>query len=211
MLEITLIALTTFVATIGPFDVPIMFLVITAGATAADRRRIALKGASIAAVILVIFAVGGEILLQRLGITLAALRTAGGILLFMLAINLVYAKPSGASSTTKTETAEAIRSDDVSVFPLATPLIAGPGAMGAAILVSADAGAAFGWEGRAVVMAAAVAVCALTCVLMIAAPLLQRLMGVTGLQVISRVIGVLMAALAVQFVFDGLKESGLFG
>ncbi|MHC8510417.1 MAG: MarC family protein [Rhodospirillales bacterium] len=211
MLEITLIAFTTFAATIGPFDVPITFLVITAGTPARERRRIAVKGASIAAVILIIFVLGGEILLQTLGITLAALRTAGGVLLFMLAVNLVYAKPTGATSTTKTETAEAIRSDDVSVFPLATPLIAGPGAMGAAILVSADAGEALGWEGRAIVIAAAVAVCALTCVLMIAAPLLQRLMGVTGLQVITRVIGVLLAALAVQFVFDGLKDSGLLG
>jgi len=210
MIEIALIALTTFVATIGPFDVPMIFTAITAGATSRERRRLAVKGSAIAAGILVFFILAGEILLERMGITLAALRVAGGILLLLIAIDMVFAKPSGGRTATDDEKAEAITKADISVFPLATPLIAGPGAMGAAILLAADAGEAFGWQGRAIVVGVALGVCAVTCLLMLVASPLQKIFGITGLQVISRVVGVLLAALAVQFVFDGLRNSGLF-
>jgi multiple antibiotic resistance protein len=115
---------------------------------------------------------------------------------------MVFARPSGG-----TETAEAVAKQDISVFPLATPLIAGPGAIGAAILLVADA------QGEklliAVVIAALVAVLALTFALMLMASQVQKLLGVTGLHVNSRVIGVLLAALAVQFIFDGIQASGL--
>ena len=120
---------------------------------------------------------------------------------------MVFARPSGGTTTTREETAEAVAKQDISVFPLATPLIAGPGAIGAAILLVADA------QGEhlliAVVIAALVAVLALTFALMLMASQVQKLLGITGLHVISRVIGVLLAALAVQFIFDGIQASGL--
>jgi multiple antibiotic resistance protein len=207
MLETALVAFTTFFATIGPPDVAALFAALTTENSAKERRAIALRGTLIAAGVLLFFALFGDFVLTYFGITLAALRTAGGILLLLIAIDMVFARPSGGTTTTREETAEAVAKQDISVFPLATPLIAGPGAIGAAILLVADA------QGEklliAVVIAALVAVLALTFALMLMASQVQKLLGVTGLHVISRVIGVLLAALAVQFIFDGIQASGL--
>jgi multiple antibiotic resistance protein len=207
MLETALVAFTTFFATIGPPDVAALFAALTTENTVKERRAIALRGTMIAAGVLLFFALFGDFVLTHFGITLAALRTAGGILLLLIAIDMVFARPSGGTTTTREETAEAATKQDISVFPLATPLIAGPGAIGAAILLVADA------QGErlliAMVIAALVAVLALTFALMLMASQVQKLLGVTGLHVISRVIGVLLAALAVQFIFDGIRASGL--
>ena len=211
MFAAALIAFTTFFATIGPIDVAVMFAAITGDRTGRERRRIAVRACFIASLLLVFFAVAGEFVLERLGITLPALRVAGGILLFLIAVDMVFAKHSGGTSTTEDETAEAADRADISVFPLATPLIMGPGAMGAAILLSADAGEVFGWPGRLIVIGAGLAIVVLVLVMMLASSPVQKMLGVTGTNVISRVVGVLLAALAVQFVFDGLANSGLTG
>ena len=137
------------------------------------------------------------------------MRTAGGILLLLIAIDMVFARSSGGTSTTADEKAEAKSRDDISVFPLATPLIAGPGAIGAAILLVAQAQG--DPEQVAVVVGAMLAVVLVAFVLMIAAAQVQRVLGTTGVHVVSRVLGILLAALAVQFLFDGIKESGLLG
>jgi len=144
-----------------------------------------------------------------MGISLPALRTAGGILLMLVAIDLVFARPSGISSTTVAETNEAEGRDGISVFPLATPLIAGAGSIGAAILMFARADGDLGRE--IAVVGTLLAVMAITLVLLLVASRLQRFVGVTGQNVISRVIGILLAALAVQFVFDGLRAAGIAG
>ncbi len=209
MLETALIAFATFFATVGPPDVAVVFAALTPKKTPAERRHLAIKATLIGSAILLFFAFFGKPLLAYLGISLAAMRTAGGILLLLIAIDMVFARMSGGTSTTAGEEAEAAGRDDISVFPLATPLIAGPGAIGAAILLVADA------QGDpvrvALVVGALIAVLVITFVLMIAAAQVQRLLGVTGVQVISRVLGILIAALAVQFMFDGIKESGLLG
>jgi len=206
MFETVAVAFTTFLATIGPIDVAAMFAALTVANTAAQRRSTALRGTLIATVILVGFALFGKVLLARFGITLAALRTAGGILLLLIGIDMVFARNSGGTSTTRDENREAESKEDIAVFPLATPLIAGPGAMGAAILLVADAE---GDPGRqAIVIAALLAVLLLTFLAMLSAGFLHKILGVTGLRVISRVFGVLLCALAVQFMFDGIA-SGL--
>lgn len=209
MLKTAAVAFATFFATIGPVDVAAMFAALTSRATPEQRRHMALKGSAIAAGILLLFALAGETLLSHLGISLAALRTAGGILLLLIGIDMVFARSSGLVSTTADESAEARLKSDISVFPLATPLIAGPGAMGAAILLVADA------EGdlarQAVVIGTMLAVVVLTFALLLAASQVQKLLGVTGLHVITRVFGVLLCALAVQFMFDGIADSGLLG
>jgi multiple antibiotic resistance protein len=209
MLETALVALTTFFATVGPLDVAALFAALTPHNTTRERRAIAVKGTLIALGILLLFAVFGDALLHLFGISLPALRTAGGVLLLLIAIDMVFARPSGGVTTTEEENREATAKQDISVFPLATPLIAGPGAMGATILLVANA------EGEpatiAVVIASLVAVLALTCLLMLIAAQIQRLLGVTGLHVVARVFGVLLAALAVQFIFDGIASSGLLG
>jgi multiple antibiotic resistance protein len=208
MIETGLVAFTTLFATVGPQDIAALFAALTAGNAAAKRRAIALKATLIAAGILFFFAFFGDALLGLLGITLPALRTAGGILLLLIAIDLVFARRSGGTSTTSEENEEAVTKPDISVFPLATPLIAGPGSIGAVVLLIANT------EGDrvqyAAVLAAIAAILLLTFLLMLIAVQLQKFLGVTGAHVVSRIVGVLLAALAVQFIFDGLAASGLF-
>lgn len=208
MLETALIAFTTYFATIGPHDVAALYPALTPHNSASERRSMAFRAVLIASVVLMLFAFFGEAALRLFGITLPALRTAGGILLLLIAIDLVFARSSGGTSTTSEENAEAATRSDVSVFPLATPLIAGPGAISATILLVANA------EGdrirfTAVVLALA-AVLVVTYILLLAASQLQRVLGLTGVHVVSRIVGVLLAALAVQFIFDGMAASGLF-
>ena len=208
MLEQFIISFTTFFATIGPLDVAAMFAVLTGRDSSRHKRAMALKGTLIAAFVLYIFAFFGEVLLNRLGISIAALRTAGGILLLLIGIDMVFARHTGGSSTTTEEEQEARSKNDIAVFPLATPLIAGPGAMGAAILLMANAQGDHKLQGAVLLGLTAILVTTLICMLL--ATQLQRLLGVTGLQVISRVFGVLLTALAVQFIFDGIAESSMF-
>lgn len=207
--ETALVAFATFFATIGPVDVAAIFPALTTTSTPAQRRRMALKGCLIAATVLMAFLLFGNSVLAYMGISLPALRVAGGILLLLIGIKLVFAEPTGGTSTTEDENREAEVKDDVSVFPLATPLIAGPGAMGAAILLMGNAGGDI--RLAAAVIGAMLTVVMMTFVLLLIATQVQKLLGVTGLHVISRIFGVLLTALAVQFMFDGLKGSGLLG
>jgi multiple antibiotic resistance protein len=207
MIETAGLALATFFATIGPLDVAAMFAALTANQTDLQKRVVAIRGTLIGAVILVAFALIGELLLARLGISLAALRSAGGILLLLIGIDMVFARSSGGTSTTDDEEEEAISKADISVFPLATPLIAGPGAMGAAILLMADQEGDL--TGQAIIIASLLTIVLLTFISLLLASKIQRLLGVTGMHVITRVMGVLLTALAVQFIFDGIKQSGL--
>jgi len=208
MIETASQALATFFATIGPLDLAAVFAALTANQTEQQKRAMAIRGIFIATIILVTFALIGELLLSTLGISLAALRAAGGILLLLIGIEMVFARSSGSTSTTDEEKQEAFQKSDISVFPLATPLIAGPGAMGAVILLMTNQ------EGdiakQAVIIIALVAILLLTLVCLLLASKIQKLLGITGMHVITRVMGVLLAALAVQFIFDGIKQSGLF-
>lgn len=207
MVETLIVAFTTFFATIGPIDVAAVFAALASDDSPQERRRTALRGTLISTAILLLFAFAGQLLLNRLGISLAAFRTGGGVLLLLMGIDMVFARSSGGTTTTDEEREEAETKQDISVFPLATPLIAGPGAMGAAILLMADT------RGDTFLMIAVVlallAVLLITLIALLLATQVQRLFGVTGLQVIARIFGVLLVALAVQFIFDGILESGI--
>lgn len=207
MIETVIVAFTTFFATIGPVDIAAVYAALTVDDSPRERRNTAVKGTLIGGAILLIFAFAGQVLLSRLGISLPAFRTGGGILLLLIGIDMVFARDSGGTSTTDEEEAEAETRQDISVFPLATPLIAGPGAMGAVILLMANT------QGDpkevVAVIAALVGVLLLTLISLLLAAQMQKLLGVTGLQVISRIFGVLLVALAVQFIFDGIMNSGL--
>ncbi len=209
MLETATVAMATFFALVGPVNLVTMFVALTAGQSEEYRRSMAIRGTMIAAAILVSFALVGEYLLQGLGISLAALRTAGGILLMLIGIEMVFARTSGGTSTTEEEEREAETKTDISVFPLATPLIAGPGAMGSVILLMANT------EGdlklQFIVIASLLAILLLTLASLLLAGRIQQILGVTGMHVLSRIMGVLLSALAVQFIFDGIKQSGLLG
>jgi multiple antibiotic resistance protein len=209
MTETAVVAFATFFATISPIDLSAIFAALTAGATPQHRRMMAIRATLIAAGILLVFALAGNVLLASIGISLAALRTAGGILLLLIAIEMVFARSSGGTSATDEEKREAASKQDISVFPLATPLIAGPGAMGAVILLMANA------HGdvleQVTVIGSLLAVLTVTAVALLLAGRIQQLLGVTGMHVITRVMGILLSALAVQFIFDGIKQSGLLG
>jgi multiple antibiotic resistance protein len=207
MIETAALALTTFFATIGPLDAAAVFTALTVNQTVRQRQSLAIRGVLTATIILVIFALIGQRLLAGLGISLAALRAAGGILLLLIAIDMVFARSSGGLSTTNEEKQEAFSRRDISIFPLATPLIAGPGAMGAVILLMANHKSDI--AGQAIVIASLLAILLLTFVFLLLASKIQSLLGITGMHVITRVMGVLLSALAVQFIFDGLKQSGL--
>jgi multiple antibiotic resistance protein len=208
-IDTLLLALTTFFATIGPADLLLVYAALTQKSTPAERRVMALRGTLIATAILLFFAVFGEAMLRLFGITLPALRIAGGVLLLLISIDMVFARHSGGTGTTPEEENEAQGRADISVFPLATPLIAGPGAISAVILLTTGTGGfTLAWF---VVVGALLAILLLCYLVMLVAIPIQRLLGLTGLAVVSRVVGVLLAALAVQLLLDGGKASGLVG
>jgi multiple antibiotic resistance protein len=209
MLESAIVAFTTFFATIAPLDVAMMFAALTVNETSQHRRVMAIRGTLTATIILVVFVLTGEMLLDVLGISLPAMRAAGGILLLLIGIDMVFARSSGAVTTTNEESREAELKKDISIFPLATPLIAGPGAMGAAILLTANEEGDI--SGIIIIIASLLAVLTITLITLLIAGKIQKYLGVIGLQVVTRIMGVLLAALAVQFIFDGIKQSGLLG
>lgn len=207
MLGAALTSFTTFFATIGPIEAAVIFATLTPGVSPADRRAIAVRATVIASSILIASTLAGGPLLKQLGVSIPALQTAGGIILLVIALDMVFARPSSAFKLTPSEGAEAQRKEDLAVFPLATPLLAGPGAMSAGILMAANA------DGRALELVATVgalaAVMALTFGLLLIAHDLTRFLGVTAQRVLMRVFGILLAAIAVQAVFDGIGGSGL--
>ncbi|MEN9464751.1 MAG: hypothetical protein RL217_932, partial [Pseudomonadota bacterium] len=201
--ETAVLAFATLFATVSPIDVAAIYAAITLNSSAAQRRRMAIRGVVVASVVLVVFASIGNWLLEVLGISLAALRTAGGIMLLLMGLDMVFARGT-ANTTTVEEDEEAMRKHDVSVFPLALPLIAGPGSMSAVILLMTQAHGQILEQITIYSMLAVVMIFTLLCLLL--ASQLNRLLGVTGMQAITRVMGVLLCALAVQFVFDGIIE-----
>lgn len=203
-----LVAFATLFATVGVADIAFIFAALTKDNTPAQRRIFATRGVLIALAILLFFAVLGNAILDVFGITIPALRTAGGVLLLLIAIDMVFARHSGGTGTTDEEEREARQSQDISVFPLAMPLMAGPGAISAVILLTTGANSDLEFW---LVLAAIVVILALCWLTLLIAIPIQRLLGLTGLSVVSRVVGILLAALAVQFVFDGIKASGLLG
>jgi len=207
MTETTIVALATFFATIGPIDIAAIFAALTAENTKQYRRLMAIRGTVIATVILLIFAIFGNTLLSSMGISLAALSAAGGILLLLIGIEMVFARESGGTRPTHEEELEAASKQDISVFPIATPLIAGPGTMGAVILLMANAEGDLLRQG--IVIGSLLIILLVTFLSLLLASRIQGLFGVTGMGVISRVMGILLCALAIQFIFDGIALSGL--
>ncbi len=209
MLSAALTSFTTFFATVGPVEAAVIFATLTPGVAQTERRRIAVRAALIASLILLGSTVAGGPLLKQLGVSIPALQTAGGIILLVIALDMVFARPTSAFKLTPSEGAEAQRKDDLAVFPLATPLLAGPGAMSAGILLAANA------HGDALELAATVAALAmvmvLTLALLLGAHELTRFIGVTAQRVLMRVFGILLAAIAVQALFNGIGASGLAG
>ncbi len=207
MREIFLTAFATLFVAVGPFETVPVFLALTPGMDGQARQRIAYLAISTATVVLLAFALGGIQLLNLLGVGLPAFRTAGGILLLMVAADLLLARHTGITSITSNEKHEARSKAGIAVVPLAIPLIAGPGSMTAIVLLMGKAGTL---TDSLFVLLGLLGVMAITLASMLAGTRLMKLMGVTGSNAIARVSGILLAALAMQFIFDGLSGSGLF-
>jgi len=190
---------------VDPIGLAPIFAAITHGGSPVYRRRMALRGATIAAIILFAFVLGGAQLLRLLGIGLPAFQIAGGLLLFLVALDMVFVRQSGIRSTTEREQREAERKADVSVFPLAFPLIAGPGALTTVLLMAGKH--AHQRAGTVVVLLVVPVVLLLVLVALLQAERIMRVMGETGANVVTRLLGVLLAALAVQYVLDGLQAA----
>ena len=208
MIETVIVSLTMFFATLGPLDAAAAFAALTANMNPKMQKSVAFRGVAVAGFILLGFALAGEVVLHHLGISLAALSTSGGILLLLIGIDLVFARSSGGITTTKEEADEARSRADIAIFPIATPMLAGPGAMGTAILQMANTGG--DWLLQLMVLSALGGVLLLTLALFLLSSQINRTLGITGMHVISRVFGVLLCALAVQFIFDGIAHSELF-
>jgi multiple antibiotic resistance protein len=207
MLAAALTSFTTFFATVGPIEAAVLFATLTPAMPVAGRRKIAVRAVVIASLILGGATLAGGPMLRQLGVTIPALQTAGGIILLVIALDMVFARPSSAFKLTPSEGAEAQRKEDLAVFPLATPLLAGPGAMSAGILLAAAThGDAFS---LGIVMGALAAVMLLSLALLLTAHELARFLGITAQRVLMRVFGILLAAIAVQALFNGIAGSGL--
>ncbi|MEL7299486.1 MAG: MarC family protein [Pseudomonadota bacterium] len=193
-------AFTTLFVIIDPIGLAPLFAALTTGMTAKARRAIAVRACLVALAILLLFGLAGEALLGFVGISLPAFRIAGGALLFLTALDMLFER----RQERRGEQAESRA--DPSVFPLALPLIAGPGAIATIILltgqVAGDMAATAGIFG---VMAGVIA---LTFLLFLAGGLLERALGRTGINIVTRLLGMLLAALSVQFILTGLAESG---
>ena len=205
MVDLALAAFVKFFVIIDPIGVVPFFIAHTAHLAAAARRATALKSVAIAAAVLLVFTLAGQPLLHYLGVSVAAFRIAGGVLLLLLAVDMVLVKASGIRATTQKEEEETSHRPDIAVFPLAVPLIAGPGAIASVILLqSQNAGSLVG---QAVVAGVMLVVLVLTALTFLAAGPIMKMLGVTGINVMTRVLGIILAALAVSNIIEGLRES----
>ena len=202
MLDLFLSAFVTLFVVIDPPGCAPIYAGLTTGATRAQARSMAIRASFIAGIILLIFALFGENLLAALHIELDAFRIAGGIMLFVIALDMVFEK----RTQRREERAERIRAtpevEDVSVFPMAMPMIAGPGSIATMMLLMSRSE---GLEATLVVLAALLAVLVLTLLALLAAGPLMKAFGKSVEAVITRLLGVLLAALAAQYVIDGVK------
>jgi multiple antibiotic resistance protein len=164
----------------------------------------ATRACVIAALLLTMFALAGEAVLGFIGISMPAFRIAGGILLFLTALDMLFER-----RTQRREGQHADPDHDPSVFPLAMPLIAGPGAIASVILLVGKAGG--GWDAAGAIIALMLAMIVVTWLFLLASPVIGRMLGRTGTVVITRLLGMLLAALSVQFVIDGVRATGLIG
>lgn len=204
MIDLFISAFITFFVVIDPPGCAPIYASLTKGASAAQRRSMAIRAALIAAIILFVFALFGEDLLGALHIELNSFRIAGGVMLFLIAIDMVFEKRTERREERAQKIIETPEIEDVSVFPMAMPMIAGPGSIASVMLLMSQNE---GLDRSLVVLGALSTVLALTLIALLAAGPIMRVLGAKAEAVITRLLGVLLGALAAQFVIDGLRAS----
>ncbi len=202
--ELFLSAFITMFVVIDPPGCAPIYAGLTKGATQGQRRNMAIRATAIAGAILLLFALFGEALLGALHIELDSFRIAGGLMLFLIALDMVFEKRTQRREERAEKIAATPEVEDVSVFPMAMPMLAGPGAIASIMLLMSKSN---GTEGTLVVLAALLLVLIITLAALVAAGPLMRLFGDRVEAVITRLLGVLLAALAAQYVIDGLKSA----
>lgn len=208
MLEIPFLisAFVTLFVVIDPIGTAPLFLALTQGMSAQQRRTVGLRACFIAALLLTAFGLAGEDFLRFIGISMPAFQIAGGLLLFLTALDMLFDRRAQRRENHADEGSGNL-ADDPSVFPLAMPLIAGPGAMATMVLLINDTGG--GWEGLALISGVMLAVIALVLLAFLAAAPLERVLRRTGTMVLTRLFGLLLSALSVQFVLNGAMALGM--
>jgi multiple antibiotic resistance protein len=203
MLQAIAYYFTALLVIVDPVGTAALFLGLTHGSTRKEQQALAVRSIAIAGAVLLVFAFAGEFLLRALGIGLPAFRAAGGCLLFLVAIDMLLGGQPGFRQLTVAESKEADDRDDISVFPLAIPVIAGPGALTTMVVLMGSVAGDPGNE--AVLICVLIAVLAITLGLLLCAGRVVGLLGRTGVNVVSRILGILLAALAMQLMLDGIR------
>ncbi len=204
MTETAISAFTTLIVILDPIGLVPIFLSLTTGMSKAERRQTAAWAVGLAAFIMIGFALGGRVLLEQLGISLPAFRIAGGLMLFYTAFEMVFGGQHARRQSVAEDVTPALRTRSVAAFPLAIPLLAGPGAITAIILLSGTGGHVT--PGLLPLIAVILLACAVVFSVFLIAEPVDKLLGETGKVVLTRLLGVLLAALAVQFIVDGVVE-----
>jgi multiple antibiotic resistance protein len=204
VLELFISAFATFFVIIDPPGCAPIFASLTAGSSDAHRRAMAIRSVTVAGIILLAFAIFGEAFLRALGISLDAFRIAGGIMLFLIALEMVFEKRQERRENRAEDVKANTAPDDISIFPMGIPMIAGPGSIASAMLLTSRGR---GLEQDLVVLGALGIVLLLTLAALLLAAPMMRLIGYRMEAMITRLLGVILAALAVQFVIDGIRQS----
>ena len=206
MIELFVSSFVTFFVVIDPLGCAPIYAGLTHHASPDQRRSMAIRAAGTSAAILLVFALFGEDLLRMLGISLDSFRIAGGIMLFLIALEMVFERRTQRREDRAQKIIDQPEVEDVSVFPMAMPMIAGPGSIASVMLLMSQSS---GLEASLTVLAAMFAILALTLGALLAAGGIMRLLGARIEAVVTRLLGVLLAALAAQFVIDGMRASFL--
>lgn len=191
----------TLFVIIDPIGLAPIFLALTLGMNDADRRAIAWRASLVSAVILILFALVGGAFLQALGISLPAFRIAGGLLLFWTAFEMIFEKRVERKTNAAERTVSKSDIQNLAVFPLAIPLMAGPGAISATVLIAAGQSE---WIGLGYLIGLILVIIAICYVIFLAASAIDRFLGDMGRALLSRLLGVILSALAIQFIADGV-------
>ncbi|WP_206378187.1 MarC family protein [Sneathiella limimaris] len=213
VLDVALTAFVTLFVIIDPLGLLPIFISVTKGTTLSHQRRMAIKGTLIGGAMLLFFALLGDKFLALLGVSLPSFRIAGGAMLFLMALEMVFDKRSKRRESSAESMRDEIKAhenehhafDDVSVFPLSIPLISGPGAISSIMLLMSANRDNLVHQGTVLLVLGVVLL--ITLILFLLAPRLEKLMGVTFTQIVSRVLGVILGALAIQYIVDGIKLS----
>lgn len=202
-----LLVFTSVLFIVDPFAAVPSFLAMTERDTPAMRRILARRGAWTCAITLVVFALGGSLIFKLFGITIGAFKIAGGVLIGLNALDMVQARRSHQKET-PAETAEGIQKEDIGILPLGVPMLAGPGAISTVMVLALGAKGPLGTAALYLSIALTAYISFLT---LAAASVVERRLGQTGMRILTRLMGLVLCAIAVQFIVDGIKMSGLAG